>query len=289
MKKLIFLFAMVLAVSFAMAQKTTTIVQSGVNNVATVDQMACMSGDANFIFATQSGNNNELTTFQKGWDNNIDLMQSGNNNNADMTQETCDFGENHGFNTAKVVQRGNGNNADLSQMETAGDGIDWGSFMGFPVPGVELDRSINLADAVQSGNANNYTLNQGREAYIPDNTSYLVQSGNRNMADLNQLGFNNYSEIRQPGNLNEAELLQTGADISILSYNMDESYSWQTGARNKLEVKQVGDVDEQLAESRQNGVANETSILQVGYTVQNVDAWQAGSADVIDVDQIDEE
>ena len=287
MKKLIFLFAMVLAVSFAMAQKTTTIVQSGVNNVATVDQMACMSGDANYIFATQSGNNNELTTFQKGWDNNIDLMQSGNNNSADMTQETCDYGTGHGLNTAKVVQRGNGNNADLSQMETDGNDAD-GWFFGIPVV-PEQDRSINLADAVQSGNANNYTLNQGREAYIPDNTSYLVQSGNRNMADLNQLGFNNYSEIRQPGSLNEAGLLQTGADISILSYNMDESFSWQTGARNKLEIKQVGDVDEQLAESRQNGVANETTILQVGYTVQNVDAWQAGSADVIDVDQIDEE
>lgn len=286
MKKLVFLFAMVLIAGFVMAQKTTTLVQSGNSNIATVDQMACLSGAVNSIFATQSGNWNTLTTFQKGWDNNIDLLQSGDHNTADMTQETCDFGTSHGYNTAKVVQYGDANKADLSQMETDGDGGDaW--ILGYPVV-LEMDRSINLANATQSGNSNSYTLKQGRDEYIPDNTSYLVQSGNSNNADVDQLGFNNYSEIRQTGDWNTADLLQDGADISLSAVNTDKSYSWQTGVHSTLNVKQVGDVDEQLAESVQNGSANTTNILQVGKTVQNVNAWQYGT-DVIDVDQVDVE
>ena len=286
MKKLVFLFAMVLFAGFAMAQKTTTIVQSGNSNTATVDQMASMSGDVNSIFATQSGDWNGLTTVQKGWDNNIDLMQSGNHNTADMTQETCDFGENNGYNTAKVVQYGNNNTANLSQEETDGNGADVWVMGIFPVPGTEMDRSINEATATQSGDHNTYNLEQGRDEYIPDNTSYLVQSGNSNTADVDQLGFKNYSEIRQRGDWNNADLFQDGADF--INGSMDESYSWQTGAHSTLNVKQVGEVDEQLAESKQNGGNNTTTILQVGFTEQNVNAWQYGT-DVIDVDQVDVE
>lgn len=290
MKKLVFLFAMVLIAGFVMAQKTTTLVQSGNSNIATVDQMACLSGAVNSIFATQSGNWNTLTTFQKGWDNNIDLLQSGDHNTADMTQETCDFGTSHGYNTAKVVQYGDANTANLSQMEEDGGlaDIDYvGGWLPLPIL-PERDRSINEATTTQSGNSNTYNLAQGRENYIPDNTSYLTQSGNSNAADIDQLGFNNYSEIRQTGDWNTADLLQDGADISLTAVNKDESYSWQIGVHSTLNVKQVGDVDEQLAESRQNGSGNTTNILQVGVTMQNVDAWQYGT-DVIDIDQVDVE
>lgn len=287
MKKLILFFAMVFAVSMVMAQKTTTLVQAGVNNTADVTQMACLSGDDNFIIATQSGNYNGLTTLQVGWNNDIDLKQSGNHNTADMTQETCDYDESHGYNTAKVLQNGHNNTANLSQMEEDGGLTDIGYVWGFPVPiNPEMDRSINVADATQSGNSNSYTLNQGRQTHIPDNESYLVQSGAYNGADINQLGFDNYSEIRQPGYDNAADLLQEGPTL-FASSSMDVSKSWQTGSLNGLIVKQTGEVDEQLAISRQDGYQNQTEITQVGFTVQNVDARQDGNGDVVNVSQID--
>lgn len=297
MKKLVFLFAMVFAVGMVMTQKTTNLFQSGNNNSADVTQIS--SSGENFINASQTGDGNSLKTFQLGWENELELYQGGNYNTADLKQFTLDKDEIHGYNDAEVIQKGDHNTASLSQKEVDPNDTDdggewvwdpqwWNWFHEEYIPNPEEDRSVNEASATQSGDNNSYTLNQGRQALQPDNESYLVQSGNNNTAILTQLGIQNESEIRQTGDGNNAELLQISADRNN-EYNYSESFSWQTGAYNSLEVTQTGEFDEQYAESTQNGNNNSTTITQIGVEEQTVDAYQKGTSDQLEVNQVDDE
>ncbi|MEI8084821.1 MAG: hypothetical protein WCG93_01265 [Paludibacter sp.] len=280
MKKLSFILAMVLGTGMVMAQKTTDLYQGGSGNYANITQTASISNlDINTINAVQAGSSNSLYTAQKGWDNNIDLKQTGSSNEAAMTQETGDLFLFTGKNTANVVQGGGSSNyAKLTQSEEAGNGSD-----GFLLP--EYDRSKNYAKATQSGDANTYVLNQGSQVKIPNNESYLVQSGNGNYATIDQKGIKNFSDIKQYANNNNSILNQTGSDF-LHTGTYDTSYSNQEGNNNGLTITQTGEVDNQLAESIQNGTGNETRINQVANTVQNVKSWQYNHDSII-IKQVD--
>jgi len=282
MKKFSFILAMVLATSFAMAQKITTIIQSGTSNWADVTQVAAF--DDNSIFATQSGNLNELTTNQTGWNNYLELAQTGNGNTASMKQKTMDDGVLvYGHNTAKVLQQGNLNGATLDQSEVTGGAND-GHLLFITLP--EWDRSINYADATQTGNNNNYKLTQGSQVYIPQNYSALTQKGNKNVADLDQTGIKNYSIVKQYDTWNYANLFQTGGRY-LPAATFDDSYSEQYGSGNSIDILQIGAVDRQYAESYQDGSNNLTKIKQLGDVPQRVFAVQAGTADGLVVSQFD--
>jgi hypothetical protein len=264
MKKLIFLFAMVFAVSMAMAQKTTTVTQTGDNNTANVFQNS-MDGDANFIYATQSGDFNNLISEQRGGNNYLSLDQSGDFNNAIMEQYTKDVAPN--LNNALIVQSGDWNEATLTQKEDP---------LNFP------DNSHNVSHATQSGDNNAYTLNQGGNEWSPLNENFLVQSGNDNAALIDQFGYTDYSEISQLGNSNDAYLTQTAGQGGA---GTATSYSYQEGTGNLVDILQDYDPSSQYANSHQNGIGNITNIDQQGNGTQTVDALQEGS-DAINITQI---
>ena len=284
MKKLSLILGMMLAVSMVMAQTTkTTIGQDGVRNVANVTQEACLSGNPTTIMAVQAGSWNVLNTSQTGMQNYIELRQAGVQNKANMEQLTCDVawegsGSAGGTNTADIYQTGTYGKANLSQKET----VD-----GTVVP-PNPDLSNNVARATQSGNDNTYNLDQGSRTWKPTNFSTLTQTGNRNMAGIDQFGATNYSNIKQFGMYNKANLDQHNKNIfNTPTTWWSKSYSTQTNKGNLLNVLQHGNANLQYAESYQNGNANKTNIKQVSMQTQLVAAVQHGT-DIINVTQIDE-
>lgn len=277
MKKIIILFTMVLAVSMANAQQTTWVTQTGYDNTANVTQEACISGLSSAIYGVQTGTWNTLNATQTGMNNYIELRQDGARNVADMKQSTCDFPGTTigGNNSADIYQSGNYGTANLVQKEVSGGGWDF---------------DVNYANAVQSGSHNNYNLQQGRVIfganvpYIPKNTSLLRQSGYANDAGIMQGGKTDYSEIRQTGTWNRADLHQRGIDQDGPSnYSEAISYSWQTGARNTLDILQDNNPNVESVNSVQSGSYNITNVEQIGKLVQNVVSAQHGSHDVINV------
>lgn len=273
MKKIIFLFAMVLTAGMVMAQQNVWVTQTGYGNTANITQDAERSGVTSSIFAVQSGTWNALNANQLGETNYIDLKQTGANNIAEMKQLTREIHGPGGTNTANVLQSGNANTANLTQREDNQGGYDF---------------SVNYVNAVQSGNNNNYNLNQGRPGlfpYIPNNTSLLIQAGYANSAVMNQSGRHDYSEIRQSGNWNSALLDQRGidqGDVAPVS-SWARSFSWQTGSNNSLGIQQAYHLNNEYAESYQNGTANTTNITQIGFSIQDVISVQHGSGDIINV------
>ncbi|MDD3319948.1 MAG: hypothetical protein PHS59_00695 [Paludibacter sp.] len=285
MKKLSLILGMVLAVSMVMAQTVkTTIGQYGVRNEANVTQEACLSGCPTIIMAVQTGSWNVLNTSQTGMDNYIELRQGGVQNEANMEQLTCDIawegsGSTGGKNTADIYQTGTYGEANLSQMEKV-DVVE---------PPANPDLSTNVARASQSGNDNTYNLDQGRRTWKPTNFSTLAQTGNRNMADIDQFGATNYSDIKQYGMYNDAFLDQHNYNPTNGSVPWwSKSYSTQVNKGNFLDVYQHGNANLQYAESTQNGNANETDIKQVSMQTQLVAAVQYGT-DIINITQIDQE
>lgn len=264
MKKLVFLFAMVLAVSMAMAQKIATVTQNGNYNTADVFQNS-MDGDANSIYATQSGDFNDLITEQRGNNNYLELTQGGDFNEAIMEQYSKGTAPN--LNNALLVQSGLWNEATLSQKEDP---------LNFP------DNSHNVGRMTQSGNNNSYALNQGGNEWNPLNENYLVQSGNDNEANVDQFGYTDFSDIRQFGTSNEASLIQTAGQGGA---GTATSYSVQLGTDNQLDILQDYDPLSQYANSYQNGVGNTTNIRQEGNGAQTVVAVEDGT-DAIFIEQI---
>jgi len=276
MKKLSFLFAMVFAVSMAMAQKTTWVTQSGFGNDANITQSSALPGgyDVNSIYAVQSGDWNKLNTLQQGKTNYLELTTNGNDNTAKMTQSTMETLPAGGVNDAFVTQGGARNKAELAQGEIPN------------APG-SYENSVNTAHATQSGISNTYILNQGMlsNGYSPDNKQYLTQSGYGNNADLNQRGMTNYSDIAQTitGTWNIANLDQNDAALPGAGY--DKSVSSQTGTKNLIDIYQHGNPLLQQAESFQDGTANTTNIKQLSWGVEKVIATQDGISDILKVDQ----
>lgn len=264
MKKLVFLFAMVLAVSMAMAQKIATVTQNGNYNTADVFQNS-MDGDANSIYATQSGDFNDLITEQRGNNNYLELTQGGDFNDATMEQFSKGTAPN--LNNALLVQSGLWNTVTLSQKEDP---------LNFP------DNSHNVGRMTQSGNHNTYVLNQGGNEWNPLNENYLVQSGNNNEADVDQFGYTDFSDIRQFGTSNEASLIQTAGQGGA---GTATSYSVQLGTDNQLDILQDYDPLSQYANSYQNGGGNTTNLRQEGNGAQTVVAVEDGT-DAIFIEQI---
>lgn len=264
MKKLGLVLALVFVVSWVMAQKYSVITQSGNSNIATVLQNST-DGDLNSIVATQSGNLNDLSTEQRGNNNYIELTQSGDFNNATMEQFSKGTAPN--LNNALIAQSGEWNEAALTQKEDP---------LNFP------DNSHNVSNATQSGNNNAYVLNQGGNEWNPLNENYLIQSGNNNNAAIDQFGYTDVSDIKQFGNGNDANLIQTAGQGGA---GTASSISHQQGTGNTLDILQDYDPLSQYANSTQNGVNNLTNIRQEGNGAQTVLSQQLGS-DVINIEQI---
>lgn len=190
MKKLSLIFVMVLAVSFAMAQKISTVNQYGSWNTASVYQYST-DGDQNSVYALQQGNNNLLNSTQIGVVfnniNYVELTQTGVDNDAYMVQTGL------AYNTAKVTQ------SALSSYNYAA---------------VDQTGYYNYSEIAQSGFLNRAELDQTASVYGQGTaTSVSTQNGTSNTLDIlqdnnaasqtatsTQNGLNNNTKVRQEGN-----------------------------------------------------------------------------------------
>lgn len=213
MKKLSFILAMVLGTGMAMAQKTTTITQSGNNNDAFVTQNAIYSGDVTTIHAFQTGTLNELTTDQTGLDNHLDLTQGngGGNNTATMTQlsenyEIAEIWQTSNSNTATLTQNGASNKyAYLDQLSNSNLGTI-----------TQNDGGVQYARLQQFGDLNTGTINQndgGQQWVDLTQRGLYVFANYDNRAYINQVGFQ----------LQDVKAYQTGnydySNIKQVDYN----------------------------------------------------------------------
>jgi hypothetical protein len=276
MKKLVFLVAIIFAISMTYAQTTTSVTQSGNYNTANVNQDLSNPNAPlrpTSIYAVQSGSYNVLNADQLGTANYISLNQSGYSNSATMNQLTL-AATTYGYtNNADITQSGTYNSANLTQKQDPG-----------------TDYSTNTANATQSGNNNSYTLAQGLPhagtVYSPINNQYLTQSGDYNYASLAQGGKTQYSEIKQTSTAygNYAELFQKGQ--SGQSSSWDKSYSWQNGTSNDIMINQIGSPSGgEFGTTYQNGDYNHTGVTQNSWSLQNVTSQQHGNHNTLDVNQ----
>lgn len=244
MKKLVILFAMVFAVSTAMAQSnTSTITQSDATQTATVGQQ----GGDNESVVTQSNSLNTATVTQVNYqyEPGVDLvkstvLQSGVENTATVEQTHSRGGAypgNGGLIETRVEQTGDYN----TSMQIQGPNNQMGN---------------DYAEVLQSGNNNNaYQIQyrQGNDAYIDqagsDNTARQAQDtelpdereGSSNLADIYQGGSDNYAEQEQQGWSNEAYIDQTGDGNNASQLQLSwqgEAHITQSGSGNTASQKQ---------------------------------------------------
>jgi hypothetical protein len=270
MKKLIFLFAMVFAVSMAMAQHTSTVLETGDNNTATVTQGFDGGGLAmpgNISDVEQLGDGNDAVVVQTnngfgGQQHNSEILQTGDDNAASVEQRNATgnaiINQIGSRNTANVLESGN-----FDVPHPAGGLSPYDAY----VLQTGDDNTVSMtifgdgssSAAIQDGNNNLITqqLGQGVGEKVYRSSAYANQLGDRNEAsqvmegqgfagDIDvafereriwQTGDDNFALQLQtdnalPASVNYAEVRQTG--------NENESWQYQTGTWNDSRVAQDG-------------------------------------------------
>lgn len=255
MKKLSFIFAMVLLVGFAMAQNYNTINIGGSGNTATIDQIGDLNSNdliqsSNNIFElTQTGNENyskfrqaapgsnegyviqtgfknQLTGNLQGNNNWMKLDQLGDLNVANVYQDTKDQ-------KATILQQGISNYAKVSQDSPNNEATinEVGSYNQASVVQDNLvagTTAKNLASIDMLGSHNGDGTNGDAmitmEQKGENNYAYLTLKGDYNDADVYQTNNGNVSFRTITGDNNNANLTQTGGDASteniIGNYNV---------------------------------------------------------------------
>jgi len=238
MKKVIFLFAMVLAVSFAMAQNTLNVAQTGSENDANVNQV----GTEIYMDVVSTGNGNEVNVNQIGTELNVAdptvsgyVHQTGDANEATLSQDgqKIDFkiDQQGGLNKAQVDQSGSwlqDETLGLKQIRTGEKGN---------IADIKQANSLQSLDVLQRGSNNRITSDQKGNT----NQFSAYQLGEDNKAEIRQDGTNNFHDwndkvnnnLRQQGNLNEAYINQFG--------NSGQFFVQQIGNSNKTNFQFEGD------------------------------------------------
>ncbi len=258
MKKVIFLFAMVLAVSMAMAQNTANTHSIGNSNQVSVDQIGSnnlvgrvatgLLGDA-VTYSSQTGNENKATVSQIGASNKSFFEQGvsyrypgtylpGDKNEIIITQTG-------NVNSAGGYSLGNRNIVNMTQNgnnDYAGHWL-WGN--------------DNKATISQTGNNENWAY---ASANSSNNTSVITQVGYKNDGSTSQgwIGYawhdQNTATISQTGNYNKSSLVDGTSILPALpGYTSD---LWGFGIQ-QYGFQNVGSVT-------QNGNSNEGAIYQYG-------------------------
>lgn len=272
MKKLSFIFAMVFAASFAMAQHVEVTTQTGNDNVANVNQgFGVPAGPVlpgNISKVTQTGDLNiadvdQINNGYGGSEHNAEVISLGNSNYAKINQELQDRGN------AIIDQLGDRNDAKIHQNGNFG-----------------LAEPINPpydAYAKQRGNDNDIVI----DIYGTNSTAWAVQFGDGNLitqslgSAVGEKVENARALAQQYGNLNiisqtfEGEGYET-ATSPLSVWNEERAY--QVGNSNKATqlikddilpatnnfeyVSQTGDLNE--SDQSQAGNLNKMYHTQVG-------------------------
>lgn len=270
MKKLVFLFALVFAVSMAMAQHMDVVNQTGNSNKAYVDQ--------GFLVPTGPGLPGNVAY----------VDQIGDRNHADVDQYNGGFaGDAH---DAKVWSQGNDNTAKIYQERAAGDAIitqignaNWADIFesGNLYDGAPMNGAYD-AFAYQEGNANVTTI----DIWGTNATAYAVQVGNSNKIDqdlgsgMGEKVGNSDFDARQYGDRNTAiqmmdgegwaggitavnnygTIYQDGNDNTAKQYMQEGGFP--AAANNFAGATQVGNAN--WSEQWQTGMGNSSTHSQIG-------------------------
>ncbi|MGQ7870596.1 hypothetical protein [Sunxiuqinia sp. sy24] len=269
MKKLVFLFALVFAVSMAMGQHTDVVNQTGNNNVSHVDQWFDGSGtalDGNEAYVDQIGDRNSADVDQ--WNNGYagsahwaKIHSDGNDNTGKIYQEN-DKGD------AIIWQDGNTNWANIFQSGNFGTGTP-------------LNPTYD-AFAKQVGNSNVITI----DVWATNATAYAEQVGNNNHIDQDMgSGYgekvkDSHFDARQFGDRNTAIQMMEGQGFSggvTALGNMGSIYQdgndntaiqkmYEDGATpaagNYANAYQMGNTN--WSEQNQTGMSNSSTHSQIG-------------------------
>ena len=267
MKKLVFLFAMVLAISVAMAQTTA--------NTAETEQ----DGNQNKVLVKQIGDLNEAESHQYGDENKASVVQTGDENIGIADQL------NGNKNDASVLQDGNTNEGYIAQ----GMLEDFYGYTSSTMTAHRNNASLNqvgngnLGDVVQVGNDNSTDIDQvgdNNDAYSYQGwaygfwgetyaTSHL--SSYSSVVDISQLGNGNYGAVWQyGGNNNEANISQDGntntASVAQGFIYTDGAYDFTYPVYNTkdnfVSIDQLG--DDNVGKVFQLGDGNSFKLNQTG-------------------------
>lgn len=211
MKKVIFLFAMVLAVSMAMAQTSgnvATIDQYG-SNIAEIEQTGSNNtGDIEQGSVGTPVTNNKVPTYAGDWKGGAFIDQIGDANNASINMHDG------GNNGSCIYQFGNNNigSQDIGTSHSIGTSWD--------LMGVDLDQIGNNNLASQTTVASFGSAGVKR--------MFVLQQGNYNVADqLSVGGYQNDQNITQIGNNNNNQDESGNAfDVSATTLANPLSLSW---------------------------------------------------------------
>ncbi|WP_320112646.1 hypothetical protein [Draconibacterium orientale] len=230
MKKLVFLFAMVLVAGFVMAQQNKSeIIQASEDNTVTVNQVAESDEPLNGTYS---------------WVN-----QQGNENTAGVEQQhTGDLSSRTGNLDAYIDQLGDGNTATQLQGPHTQQGATYAKIYQNGSDNTAFQNQVkygNSAEIFQGGLGN--AANQAQDIDLPldaegsFNTAYINQSGDYNSADQHQDGWSNEATIYQEGDGNTATQDQTSwVSDAYISQSGDDNTATQdqSGKLNSASIDQ---------------------------------------------------
>ncbi|WP_321995845.1 hypothetical protein [Draconibacterium orientale] len=260
MKKIVFLFAMVLIAGVVMAQTNRSVIsQADGTQTATVDQQ----GSLNTSNVTQSNEGNEATINQVNMNllpGNLvlsNVTQSGKKNEIIVDQvHDGDYGNAEGIIETYALQSGNNNEAHQKQGGTHTTGTLFASLTqsGNNNFASQNQRKYwNNAYVIQSGDGNTAMQAQDAEFIEEVETShygYINQSGNNNYAEQDQNGHGNSAVAVQSGNGNDVWQYQNAfkseARVDQLLGNNNDATQTQMGASNFATINQSSNGNEAL-------------------------------------------
>jgi hypothetical protein len=313
MKKVSLLFAMIFAVTFVMAQNTSTTTQTGDKQEAYVTQVGSSSA-----VVTQSTDDNYA---QKAT-----INQNGAANIANVNQVETGVGTNRSTyaSDSKVTQAGDGNSADIDVFETGGGdkgnlkttltqtgngntGTQYvnapGSNSGHTVIAVQNGDNNISTQTTNGGYTLSYSTDQNGTSNIATQTGHgdvytdarIKQEGMRNKGTQDIYGSNNGYQgavvmIDQLGEDNTAKQTFTGSGSShqnngLITQVGDWNTATQTanGRSLDLQIIQTGDLNEatQTVSGNNYGLVPARGLIKITQTGDDNEATQTADGDGI--------
>ncbi len=284
MKKIIFLFAMVFAVSMAMAQNSSSISTTGDWNDASIKQGVANNNTAS-ILQSQNGQsvvyrgNAEITQVTGSWGK---ITQYGTWGNGRIYENNYDRGETYqnGFQNNALISFNYGQGYNAGYIEQIGNTNTGYIHTTFHNNGTELDPLLIR----QTGNKNQAYIESGWNAPASNyNKASITQTGELNTSKVRQEGGDvNDARVVQTGNSNHADLVQTGAYL-VATINQ-----WG-GNSNIVNLKQAGgnaDIDQMGNDNEVRGLQSAASAdeqLWAGFAGATLDVIQYGNENTLDL------
>src|SRR5258706_6623988 len=227
---------------------TGTIDQSAYSSTATIEQF-----NAGYAYANinQTGSYNTALIHQSdtyGSGVNGYITQSGDNNSANITQNSSVYAGDWG-DSATINQYGSLNRATITESYVFFSNASIGQWYGSGNEATIFQGNMTAGNANinHGGDGNKGTINQGYDAnscYGYGLTANLSQYGNGNTAEIDQTRWYQDATIWQNGNLNLANITQTGFGSTY----------------NHATINQTG--NSHIATIAQNGSGNNATINQ---------------------------